>query len=316
MEEKKNMTGESKNYNKSKSGNGSGIIIFLAILAILLAIGGGLLLRQLLSARYEAQVMSQEVTTLSNDKVLLRQQLDELDAKYAQLSVQYADMETSFNAERRRVGQLRAQLNGEPSGSLQNVAEYKQRIKELEEQLESLRMQLAALENEKQVLTGENAQIRTTLAQTTVRNQQLETENQEMAGQLAKASILTITDLEGTAMRERRRGDEPTTKAKKTDKLRVCFNINQNLVAKPGNRDFFIRLIDPSNQVLTLSPDNTIVFEGETIQYTNKRTINYQNTQQEVCIVWAQADKFQKGYYNVVVFSEGKEVGYKLFQLE
>jgi hypothetical protein len=316
MEEKKNKMGDANKYGKSKSGGGSGIVIFLAVLALLLALGGALLLRQLLSARYEAQVMAQEVTTLTNDKVLLDQQLSELEAKYEQLSVQYAEMEALFNAERNRVRQLRAQLSGEPGGTLPNVEEYKKRIQELEEQLESYRLQIEAMEAEKQVLVGENAQIRTTLAETTVRNQQLVTENEEMAEQLAKASILTITDLEGTAMRERRRGDEPTTKAKRTDKLRVCFNINQNLVAKPGNRDYYIRMIDPSNQVLTLSPDNTIEFEGETIQYTMKRTINYQNTLQEVCVVWTQEEKFQKGYYNVVVFAEGKEVGYKLFQLE
>lgn len=316
MEEKKNKMGEANKYEKSKSGSGSGIVIFLAIIALLLAIGGALLLRQVLSARYEAQVMAQEVTTLTNDKVLLVQQLDELEAKYEQLTVKYAEMEALFNAERNRVRQLRAQLGGEPGGSLPNIEEYKKRIQELEEQLESYRLQVEAMEAEKQVLAGENAQIRTSLAETTVRNQQLETENEEMAEQLAKASILTITDLEGTAMRERRRGDEPTTKAKRTDKLRVCFNINQNLVAKPGNRDYFIRMIDPANQVLTVSPDNTIEFEGETIQYTIKRTINYQNTLQEVCVVWTQEEKFQKGYYNVVVFAEGKEVGYKLFQLE
>jgi flagellar basal body-associated protein FliL len=290
------------------------VVIFLSVLIIILALGGAWLLREFFSTRYEAQVAARQVEVLTVDKQELEQQLNEIDARYAQMSVQYAELENLFNAERRMVSQLRTQIRGE--GSSAAVAQYRQRIQELEEQLEAYRMQLEALENEKAALAGENAQIRTTLAQTTAQNQILVVENKEMTEQLEKAGMLTISNLEGSALRERRRGDETTTSAKRTDKLRICFDINQNLVAKAGNRDYFIRLVNPANQVLSLSPDNTLLFEGENVQYSIKRTINYQNNSQQVCVVWNQNDKFQKGYYNIVVFEEGREVGYKLFALQ
>lgn len=320
MDGKDNRMGAANSYGENRrKGNGSAIVIFLAVLAVLLALGGALLLRQLLSARYESQVAAIEINELSAERRLLLEQLDEMEIKYAQLSAEYQEMEALFAAERRRLNQLRAQLRGESttsSGSIPNIAEYREKIQELEEQLEAYRLQIEAMENEKQVLSSENAQMRSTLVETTARNQQLESKTKEMEEQLEKATILTISNLEGTAIRERRRGDEPTTKARRTDKLRVCFNINQNLVAKPGNRDFFVRIIDPNNVVLSADPANTIEFEGEDVQYTIKRTINYQNNEQEVCVVWDQDEKFEKGYYNVVVFFEGKEVGYKLFQLD
>ncbi len=321
MEDKNRERGRTKNSDRSGKRNGaSGVVIFLAILAILLAIGGALLLRQVLSARYEAQITERELAELTVQRQSLEQQLNDLNARYEQLSSQYTEMEGMFNAERRRVNQLRAQLRGDAGGSSgdsgSTIAQYRQRIQELEEQLENYRLQIEALEAEKEALSGENAQMRSTLAETSSRNQELESKFQEMQEQLEKASILTITDLEGVALRERRRGDQETNKAKRTDKLRICFNLNQNLVAQPGNRDFYIRIVNPSNEVLSISPDNTLEFEGETIQYSIKRTINYQNTAQEVCVMWTQDEKYEKGYYNVVVFSEGKEVGYKLFQLE
>lgn len=320
MDGKDNRMGAANSYGENRrKGNGSAIVIFLAVLAVLLALGGALLLRQLLSARYESQVAAIEINELSAERRLLLEQLDEMEINYAQLSAEYQEMEALFAAERRRLNQLRAQLRGESttsSGSIPNIAEYREKIQELEEQLEAYRLQIEAMENEKQVLSSENAQMRSTLVETTARNQQLESKTKEMEEQLEKATILTISNLEGTAIRERRRGDEPTTKARRTDKLRVCFNINQNLVAKPGNRDFFVRIIDPNNVVLSADPANTIEFEGEDVQYTIKRTINYQNNEQEVCVVWDQDEKFEKGYYNVVVFFEGKEVGYKLFQLD
>lgn len=319
MEEKKTRTGSTMVY--SDSGNNrtaSAIVIFLAVLSILLAVGGAIILRQLLTARYEAQLASQEIQKVSDEKQALLVQLDELDAKYIELSVKYQELEGLFAAERRRVNQLRAQLRGETSagGEVPNIAQYRERVKQLEEQLEDYRVRLENMEAERDVLVGENTQMRSTLAQTTAAKQQLETRNQELEVQVEKAAALTVSGLDVTALRERRRGDEPTDRARRTDKLRICFNVNENLVARPGNRDFFIRLINPQNMVLTTSPDNTLEFEGETIQFTLRRTVNYQNNAQEVCAIWNQDDRFQSGYYNVVVFHDGREVGYKLFQLD
>jgi phage shock protein A len=319
MEENNNEIRAARAYqSQGHRGGGSGVVIFLAVLAVLLALGGALLLRQLLSARYEAQLTAIEIKKVSDEKELLIEQLDELDARYTELSSKYQELEAQFAAERRKVSQLRAQLRGDAavSGEFPNIAEYRERIEELELQLEAYTRQIEEMEAENLALSSENAQIRATLAQTSARNQLLETQTQELEEKVEKASLLTISNLEATALRERRRGDEPTDKARRADKLRICFTINQNLVAEPGNRDFFIRLINPLNQVLTTSPDNTIEFEGETIQYTLKRTTNFQNNSQEVCVMWNQDERFNKGYYNVVVFHEGREVGYKLFQLD
>lgn len=314
MEEKRIRSGNSGN-NKTAST----IVIFLAVLSILLAVGGAVILRQLFSIRYETEMANREVQKLTIEKESLMVQLDELDAKYVELSEKYQELEGLFAAERRRVNQLRAQLRGEPSGAtgeIPNIAQYRQRIQELEEQLESYQLRLESIEEERDVLAGENAQIRTSLAQTTAQNQQLESKNKELEEQVEKASALTISGLDATALRERRRGDEPTDRARRTDKLRICFNVNENLVAQRGNRDFFIRLINPNNMVLSTAPDNTLVFEGETIQYSLKRTVNYQNNPMEVCAIWNQDERFEKGYYNVVVFHDEREVGYKLFQLD
>ncbi len=313
MENKNKKDAEKMNRPPASGNSGLGVIIFLAVLAVLLAVGGAYLLRQVLDARYEAQVSALEIKEVSDERDLLEQQLNELDSKYEELSSEYAEMETKFLAERRRVNQLRAQVRGGDPGT---VAQYKEQIEELEARLEKYQEEIEILESEKQTLEGENAQIRSTLETTTSRNQELEREFNQMEEQIEKATLLSISGLEATPIRERRRGDEPTDRARRTDKINVCFTVNENLVAEPGNREFFVRMIDPNNQVLTISPDDTIEFEGETIQYTLKRTINYRNEPVETCVVWDQDERFEKGYYNVVVFHDGREVGYKLFQLD
>lgn len=310
-------------YSSSTSGNrkksaASGVVIFLSILAVLLGITGAILLRETLSARYEIQMSEREVRQVNAEKQDLLDQLNDIENRYNELTTEYEQLNDLFLAEKRKVGQLRAQLRnsgigeGEPSA---DVSGFRERIEELEDQLESYRTQLEMVEAENEALTGENAQIRNTLTETTDRNRQLETMNEDLEKKLENATILTVSEIKATPLREKRKGDEPTDKAKRTDKISICFTINQNLVADPGNRDFYVRLTDPSNQVMSISPDNTLEFEGETIQYSVLRTVNFQNNAQEVCVVWDQDEKFDKGYYNVVIFNDENEVGYKLFQL-
>jgi predicted nuclease with TOPRIM domain len=307
------MENERNNEQARTKRNGSGVIIFLAILAVLMAIAGALLLREVLDARYQRQMADQRVVQVSEERDNMYRQLDAVEEKYIQLSNEYNQLDSVFRTERNTINQLRAQLRNGGGG---DVAGLRRRIAELEAQVEEYRMQIEALQAEAFELSNENSQMKHTLAQTTARNSELENEKKDLESRLEKASYLNISNLETSALRARKRGDEPTDRARRTDKLRTCFTVNQNLVAARGNTDFYIRIVDPANKVLSTSPANTIQYEGEAIQYSLKRTINYQNTSQDVCVMWDQQEDFSKGYYNVVVFWEGLELGYKLFQLQ
>ncbi len=300
----------------NRRSNGSGIIIFLSVLAILLAIAGALLLREMLKARYEKQVVSLQAREISDERDLLIGQLDDLDVRYAQLSKEHEDLRQLFDAERRRANQLRAQLQGVGPIGKGEAMPIREQIEQLEEQLATYEDHIAMLLEENETLSIENAQIRSNLAQAHIFNQELEQEKDILQEKVNIASIINISNVDVLALRERRRWDEPTTSARRADKISICFNINRNLVAEPGERDFYIRIIDPNNEVLTKSQEDTMPFEGETIQYSIKETINFQNVSVDVCTEWVQEERFNRGFYSVVVFCEGNEVGYKLIELE
>ena len=301
--------------NNRKS-NGSGIIIFLSVLAILLAIAGALLLREMLKARYETQVAGLQVKEISDERDILIDQLDDLDVRYAQLSKEHEDLRQLFDAERRRANHLRAQIQGTGPMGKGDAVPLRQQIDELENQLAEYEDQIAMLLEENETLSIENAQIRSSLAQANIYNQELEQEKDILQEKVDIASLINISSVDVMALRERRRWDEPTVSARRTDKISICFNVNRNLIAEPGERDFYIRIIDPNNEVLTKSQEDTMPFEGQAIQYSIKETIDFQNTSMDVCTEWEQEERFDRGYYSVVVFCEGNEVGYKLVELE
>ncbi|MFW6351183.1 MAG: hypothetical protein ACOC2E_02240, partial [Bacteroidota bacterium] len=183
-------------YNSSTSGNrkksaASGVVVFLSILALLLGIAGAILLRETLSARYEIQMSERQVRQATAEKQDLLYQLDEIENRYNELTKEYEELNDLFLAEKRKVGQLRAQLRNSGIGdedSSEDISGFRERIAELENQLESYKTQLEMIEAENEALTGENAQIRNTLSETTDRNRQLETINEDLEKKLEDAT--------------------------------------------------------------------------------------------------------------------------------
>jgi predicted nuclease with TOPRIM domain len=298
---------------KKEKSKGVGAIIFLSIFALILAVGGGLLLREVLEAKHNAEKTNKEKQIIAKERDELLIQLDALEKEFQKLSVEYAELEKNLGVERGKISRLRSQLQGTGPGGDPSL---QAKIDELERLLAGYQQEAEALKSENQMLAGEKSQIQNSLNQTTARNSQLEREKSEIEEQLKKASILSISNIEANGVRTKRKGDEPTNKAKRTSKIQTCFTINQNLVATPGNRDFFVRIIDPSNNVLTAFPDDTFNYQGDELTFSVQRTVSFQNNAQDICLIYSQNTKFSKGYYNIVVFSEGYELGYKLMELK
>ncbi len=293
-----------------KSSANVGPVIFLAIFAVLLAVVAGLLLRQVFETRFQAETaLRAQTQTIAN----MTSQLNNLEEEYIELSVKHEHLEGSLRQERARISRLRQELRGMDPVEAQK---YKDQIRELEERLEYYREQVSMLETEKQSLESEKSQMQTTLNQTTNRFDELEQRNKELEEKVEKAAYLTIAGITAQGIRERRRGDEPTDRARRTDKIQICFTVNENPVAEPGNRDFYVRIIDPNNRVLADSQANVFDHNGEELVYSNRRSVNFRNEQQNVCVVWSQPERFESGYYNVNIYAEGREAGYKLFELE
>ncbi len=310
MEEKKQKPGANRS-KPNKSAN-IGALIFLSVFAVLLAVATGLLLQQVFESRTLAETALYEKNQLAAEKQELTNKLDTLEEGYTELSERYEHLESQLYRERARIRNIRAQLQDADPAEAQK---YMEQVKELEQKLAEYQQQVDQLEAEKQSLESEKSQMQASFSQTADNYEKVRKEKKELEDLVNKASYLTISDLTTEAIRERRRGDRPTDRARRTDRIDICFTINENIVAETGHREFYIRVIDPHNNVLTDMESGTFVFEGDEIKYSINKRVNFRNERKQVCFDWSQDERFESGYYNVVIFTEGREVGYKLFEL-
>jgi len=163
-------------------------------------------------------------------------------------------------------------------------------------------------------LRKENAEVRTTLSQERTRAKELEKSNENLSSKVQLASRLDVSKVSIFGVRVKRdlTGKE-VDRAKKTDKLRVCFTLNENRVAKPGKKDLFMRVIAPDGIILTQGNPNESKFEfnGTKGYYSDKLTVDYDNNSKEHCMDWAKPNEefeLMEGVYTIFLYAEDYEM--------
>ncbi len=300
------------NYPDSQSpgpGDRSNIIapiVFLSVISIILAVAVGVILRQLVQYRSLAEEAVVEKNEVIVEKDDLLRQLDELQVAYDQLSQEHSALEREFSTQQHEINRLRAQIRG---GTPDEVEKYKARIRELEKQLEEYKAQLDVLIAENLELSGENLQMRTSLEEASVRKTLLEEEKEKLEAQVQKASFLNVSNIRIIPINERRRGDRETDRARRVDRIDICFTIRKNPLIEPGEETFHVRIIDPDNRVLTHDVENFFYHQDQELQYSLKKEFDYPGTDKDVCVTWDQEESFPDGLYNVVIFHRGQDSG-------
>lgn len=302
-----------KGFSQATRSSNIAPIVFLSGIALVLAIVAALVLREFFQARELAVATAIERNECQERADDLLKQLNDLDAAFQSISREHAELQNLSNQQRNEINRLRAQIRS--VAGTQRIDEVKARIEQLELELAEYRNQAEILMDENTQLSGENARVKTTLAMTEEQVLELELQKQGLTNQIESASVLNIMNIEVITTRSARRGERETARAGRVDRIQVCFTILENILANPGNRNFYLRVTGPNGQLLTGGQNQTFELLGNQVPYTATRAFDYKNQQLVACIVYNPTDGLEKGIYRLAIYTEGREVGTQLFEL-
>jgi DNA repair exonuclease SbcCD ATPase subunit len=155
-----------------------------------------------------------------------------------------------------------------------------------------------------------------------VENEQLKAQNQELASTVESLSKNLESTVNQAAVLKseyvrvkafRKRGStkySETAMAKKTNKLEVCFSILDNKFAKAGEKNVYLRVVEPGGKTMgnRSSGSSTFTIAGtqEEVQYTSTTTMNYNNERQDLCLNWEEAERvYAPGTYVIEIYVDG-----------
>ena len=169
-------------------------------------------------------------------------------------------------------------------------------------------------------LQTENEKIRQDFQNEQTKSKALVKDKEALTEKVNQAAILKAYGITVTPLKVKG-GDreQPTDKASRTDRLRICFTIEENPLVKAGDRIIYIRVTRPDNIVVIKSKYDTFTFNGQVVPYSLRQDITYQGKAMNICVNWTkkETDKpAMKGKYSVSVFTEDKEIGTGSFELK
>lgn len=242
------------------------------------------------------------------EDALLR--LDDLSGKNSKLDSLLKTRDKELESVKTRISQLVRKQNASAS----DLAEARRLISQLNGKIDGFVAEIERLQGENQTLTQERNNLTTQKAELEQTLSTTQTEKKAAEEKVDIASTLHASNFRIEAVNERGGGKEKaTTTAKRADKFRISFDLDENMVAPSGEKDLYILVYDPSGKLISEQGLRSGTFStrqaGEK-QYTNRIQVNYEQGQRKnVSFDLRQTDKYQPGNYKVEVYHNGFKIG-------
>ena len=204
-------------------------------------------------------------------------------------------------------------LISKQNASASDLAEARSLINSLNGKIEEYVKEIERLQGENKQLTAEKETLTTEKAQLTDTLNTKVAENKDLSGKVDVGSTLNASNFHIAAINEKRNGKESeTTRAKRADKFRVSFDV-ENRLSLTGTKDLYVVVTNPDGAVVKeegLGSGTVSTREDGEKEFTNKVSIDYeQGKRKNVSFDLKQTDKYKTGTYKVEVYQNGFKIG-------
>ena len=245
---------------------------------------------------------------LTEEKDSLANELKSMVHAYDTMKTNNDTLQAGLNRERERIVQLLS-IN---ASNAQLIKRYKSEISTMREIMKSYIVQIDSLNTRNKILVAENTEIKQQMKQVRNANTELSKVKEALTDKVEIASVIQAKDVVAVPLNKKRK---ETTRISLLDKIRVCFTLRENPIAKAGEKEVFMRLIRPDSLVITTSPDNLFEYKRSKIIYSANRIVDYINQDIEMCIYMDNTGDFIVGTYSVELYLEDNIIGKTTFML-
>ncbi|MDB4902105.1 MAG: smc 1 [Mucilaginibacter sp.] len=256
----------------------------------------------------------------NDEKTRLQTELDSLEAQIEQVNTSKTKMSTEMQAKndslKAKIRVLRSEL---AKGKL-TVAELnkaQEDVKQLRYFVTKYTADIEELKKQNVSLTTERDTLKTTLKTAYQKDSSLTKQNQDLGAKVKVGSAIKLATADVVAYKIKGSGKEVEVKrASPAKKIKINFTVASNDIAEKGMHDVYVRVIDPTGNLITSTDSGTFNADGQDIQFTYKTSIDFKNDGSGYTIDWSNPSAFQKGDYTVLLYADGYTMGKTGFKLK
>lgn len=281
--------------------------IIVIVLALILAVVGTLYFMQ----NREHRVIVKE---LSTEKDSIQVELTKLVVSYDSLQTENDTINEQLFVAQAKVKDLMLEVEQTKKVSFEKINSYQKQVTTLRSIMRDFVVQIDSLNRRNQELLAENLEVKEQFKRSETEKQQLSQEKEQLERNLERAARLQVRDVMAEALNQR---NKETRFANRAQRIRIYFIINENITARRGAKDIYVRIMRPDQLLMSKSADNLFRFEDLRIQYSATREVVYEGHDLPVAIFWDNTNEpdFMTGTYTIDLFADGNNIGTTTLEL-
>jgi hypothetical protein len=239
-------------------------------------------------------------------KNMLRDELDDIIDEHDDLLDEYGELNEQLHE--------KDSLIQEQIAEIRNLIRTKSDLKEARRKIETLKSiskkyiaNIDSLLVVNEVLTFEKDSVISVNKDINWRNYKLNKQNEQLAETVNKGSVLILDNIEVEAIKYKNTGREVSTQqAKKTQKIRVCFSVLANPIAKAEAKTVYMQLIDNNGIVIKGNKNVSVSISDNQVICTDSSEFNYKNIEMTHCFEWERIHVLATGDYLINLIIDEK----------
>lgn len=287
---------ERREAEKKANGGLKTVMIVMIVVAVALAA----------ALAYVMMSKNKLVSQLNDEKTDLTEQLIALQNDYADLTTEYDAINYQLDSSREEIAQLIERVRVTEATNRSKIRQYEKELGTLRSIMRGYIVQIDSLNTLNKQLTAEAASARKEAAASKRMNAELTQQVESLTDKVTAGSILKARGLRMEAFNA---SDRVTDRCTRVVRLLVTLSLVENELATRGPVRVFVRVTDPSGNLLLDGKGTTFTFEEQTMEATASREVDYQGAEVELGIYVNNIPEFTKGIYTVQAYTEQSLLG-------
>lgn len=287
---------ERREAEKKANGGLKTVMIIMIVVAVALAA----------ALAYVMMSKNKLVSQLNDEKADLTEQLITLQNDYADLTSEYDTINYQLDSSREEIAQLIERVRTTEATNRSKIRQYEKELGTLRSIMRGYIEQIDSLNTLNKQLTAEAASARKDAADSRRRSEELAQQVETLTDKVTAGSILKARGLRMEAFNA---NDRVIDRSTRVVRLLVSLSLVENELAERGPVRVYVRVSDPSGNLLLDGKGTTFTFDGQTLEASASREVDYQGEEVELGIYVNNIPEFYKGIYTVEAYTEQSLLG-------
>jgi len=283
---------------EKKSGANTAKTVMIALIALVVALAAVL--------AYIWTSKASLVKDLNIEKEELTEQIIALQGDYESLSSDYESINVQLDSSREEVAQLVERIQQTEATNRAKMRQYEKELGTLRSIMRNYIVQIDSLNTLNHQLTAEAAAARQEAANSKRENEALSQRVETLSGQVAAGSVIKARGIRLEAMNS---SDKTTDRSSRVVRLITSLSLVENALAPKGPIRVYVRVKNPEGELLVNSYSYTFTLDGEQMQASASREVDYNGNEVEMSIYLNDIPEFHKGIYSVEAYTEQSLLG-------